>query len=140
MALTDLLKRAIDYAEKGFPVYKELSQVIQNESGLLKKSPDAERILLKEGKPPKTGERLVQTELAESLKKIALEGRDAFYDGEIGRALVQFSKKNEGVFTEKDLEDHRSTWVEPMETSYKGYRVCVVPPNSQGVARCSSTR
>jgi gamma-glutamyltranspeptidase/glutathione hydrolase len=83
---------------------------------------------------PKTGELLVQHDLAESLKRIAAEGRDAFYRGEIGQALVKCSAENEGLFAEKDLKDCRSTWVEPIETAYKGYRICVVPPNSQGIA------
>jgi gamma-glutamyltranspeptidase/glutathione hydrolase len=72
--------------------------------------------------------------LAESLKKIATGGRDAFYRGEIGRALIKSSRERDGLFAEKDLEDHRSTWVEPIETEYKGYRIHVIPPNSQGIA------
>jgi len=134
LPLADLLKKAIGYAEKGFPVYRELNQVIQTESALLKKSSDAERIFFKNDRPPEVGELLVQPELAESLKKIAQGGRDVFYKGPIGKALVKFSREQEGLFTEKDLEEHHSTWVEPAETNYKGYRVCVVPPNSQGVA------
>jgi gamma-glutamyltranspeptidase len=133
MDLDAVLQRAIDYAERGFPVYKELSLVIQNETPLLKSCPASARIFLKDGRPPKPGELLVQSDLAESLKKIAEGGKDAFYRGEIGRALVKCSQENEGLFAEKDLADHRSTWVEPIEAAYRGYRICVVPPNSQGV-------
>lgn len=134
MDLGTLLQRAIEYAEKGFPVYKELSLVIQNESPLLKSCPASARIFLKDGRPPKLGDLLVQHDLAQSLKKIAEGGRGAFYRGEIGQALVKCSRENGGLFTGKDLEDHRSTWVEPIETAYRGYRICVVPPNSQGIA------
>ncbi len=134
MPLDTLLQRAIEYAEKGFPVYKELSLVIQNEVPLLKSCPASAKIFLPNGKAPKTGELLVQRDLAESLKKIAEGGKDAFYRGEIGRSLLKCSRESGGLFTEKDLEDHRSTWVEPIETTYKGYRICVVPPNSQGIA------
>lgn len=134
MPLHTLLQRAIGYAEGGFPVYKELSDVITSESPLLKSCPASAEIFLPNGKAPKTGELLVQHDLAESLKKIATEGKDAFYRGEIGKALVKCSGENDGLFAEKDLEDHRSTWVEPIETTYKGYRICVVPPNSQGIA------
>ena len=134
MPLDTLLQRAIGYAEMGFPVYKELGDVIGSESPLLKSCPASAKIFLPSGRPPKPGELLVQHDLAESLKKIAKEGKAAFYRGEIGRALVKCSRENEGLFAEKDLEDHRSTWVEPIETVYKGYRICVVPPNSQGIA------
>jgi gamma-glutamyltranspeptidase len=134
MPLGTLLQRAIEYAERGFPVYKELSLVIHNESSLLKSCPASARIFLKDGRAPKPGELLVQHDLAESLKKIAEGGRDAFYRGEVGRALIKCSRESGGLFAEKDLEDHRSTWVEPVETTYKGYRICVIPPNSQGIA------
>jgi gamma-glutamyltranspeptidase len=134
MALKDLLSQAIHYAERGFPVYKELSQVIQNESALLKGCPDSARIFFKNGKAPKPGELLVQQDLAESLKKVAEGGWEAFYTGDIGRALIQFSHESGGLFTEKDLEGHRSSWVEPLETVYRGHRIFVVPPNSQGIA------
>ena len=134
MPLETLLQRAIEYAEGGFPVYRELSLVIENESSLLKRCPASERIFLTNGRPPKPGELLVQNDLAESLKKIAERGKDAFYRGEIGRQLVKFSRENDGLFTEEDLEDHCSTWVQPIETAYKGYRICEIPPNSQGIA------
>ena len=134
MPLDTLLQRAIEYAEGGFPVYRELSLVIENESSLLKRCPASERVFLANGRPPKPGELLVQNDLAESLKKIAEGGKDVFYQGEIGRQLVKFSRENDGLFTEEDLEDHCSTWVQPIETAYKGYRICEIPPNSQGIA------
>lgn len=134
MSLQPILQRAIDYAAKGFPVYKELSETIANSASLLKKSPDAEKIFLRNGRPPSPGELLVQPELAQSLQKIAQGGKEAFYGGGIGQAIVKFSEENSGLFTGKDLADHSSTWVQPIETSYKGYRIVVVPPNSQGIA------
>ena len=134
MALEILLQKAIEYAEGGFPVYKELSDVIKNESSLLKSCPASARIFLRNGRPPKPGELLVQRDLAESLKKIATGGKDAFYRGEIGRAFVKCSQEDNGLFAQKDLDDCRASWVEPIETTYKGYRICAIPPNSQGIA------
>jgi gamma-glutamyltranspeptidase len=134
MDLEMLLQKAIGYAEEGFPVYSELSQVIENSSALLQESPDAEKIFLPHGRPPDPGELLVQRDLGESLKKIARKGKEAFYRGEIGEVLVELSRANGGLFSLKDLEDHRSTWMEPIETTFEGCRICVVPPNSQGIA------
>lgn len=134
LPLEDLLQKAIFYAEKGFPVYKELSQVIAQESALLHKSPDAARIFFKNGRPPRVGELLVQPELAASFKKIARQGKKVFYEGEIAHAIVNFSREVGGLFSEEDLSKHKSTWVNPIETIYRGYRVLAIPPNSQGVA------
>ena len=133
-SLQEILQPAIEYADRGFPVYPELSEVIEQESKLLKTCPASEKVFFPNGRTPKTGERLLQKDLAESFRKIAERGRNAFYRGELGRALVAFSQKNGGVFTEKDLEDHASSWVEPLETAYRGYRLFVMPPNSQGMA------
>lgn len=133
-SLEELLQKAIFYAEKGFPVYKELSQVISQESELLHKSPDAARIFYKNGRAPQVGELLVQPELAASFKKIARDGKKVFYQGEIGEAIIKFSREVGGFLAEKDLMEHRATWVAPIETTYRGYRIFALPPNSQGVA------
>lgn len=133
-SLAELLQKAIFYAEKGFPVYKELSQVIAQEAELLNKSPDAWRIFFKNGQPPQPGEILAQPELAASFKKIACQGRKVFYEGEIAEALINFSREAGGLFSEKDFIEHKATWVNPIETTYRGYRVLAIPPNSQGVA------
>ena len=132
--LEHLLQRAIEYGEKGFPIYQELSQVIQEEMGLLRTCPASEKIFLKGGQVPKAGDLLIQKDLAESFREVARGGRDVFYKGKIGRALVSLSERNEGLFSEKDLLDHSSNWVEPLVTTYKGHEIYVMPPNSQGIA------
>lgn len=134
LPLSVLLERAGEYAAKGFPIYKELSQVIANSAPLLKKTPDGEKIFFKNGRPPEVGEILVQPELAESLAKVGKGGREIFYRGEIAKAILDFSRKNGGLFSERDFAETRSTWVQFLETTYKGYRICVLPPNSQGIA------
>src|SRR5262249_19623059 len=61
-------------------------------------------------------------------------GRDGFYKGRIAREIVTFSEKNGGLFTLKDFEDHTSTWVDPVGTTYRGYDVWELPPPGQGIA------
>ena len=63
---------------------------------------------------------------------IAARGREVFYEGEIAEALVAFSQDQGGLLAEKDLADHRALWVEPIHTSYRGYEVYEMPPNSSG--------
>ena len=61
-------------------------------------------------------------------------GRDAFYEGEIADKIVKFSDENGGLFTKQDFAEHRSNWVEPISTNYRGYDVYEIPPNGQGIA------
>lgn len=133
-AMADLLSKAISYAETGFPIYPELVQAIEKRAPILGKSPAAAKVFLRGGKPPKVGERLVQAELAESLRLLVSQSRNAFYRGQLGEALVRFSEKAGGLFSKKDLLDHTHTWAEPLKLNYKGLTVCTQPPNSQGIA------
>jgi len=68
------------------------------------------------------------------LNKIATGGRDAFYKGDIAKTIDAFMKKNGGFLSYKDLEDHTSTWIDPVSTTYRGYRVWELPPIGQGIA------
>lgn len=133
-SLADLLPKAVSYAEKGFPVYPELVQAIEKRAPLLAKSPAAAKVFLRDSNLPQVGQRLVQADLAESLRLLAAQGRDAFYRGRLGETLVRFSEKAGGLFGPKDLSDHASTWTEPLKLNYKGLTVCTLPPNSQGIA------
>src|SRR5262249_27984956 len=65
---------------------------------------------------------------------IAKQGRDAFYKGAIAKDIVAYSDKAGGVFALKDFEDHTSSWVDPVSTTYRGYEVWELPPNGQGIA------
>lgn len=134
LGLDRLLSRAIDLAENGFPVYKELSRFVEKESKLLKGSATAEKAFFSRGRAPLPGELFVQADLADSLKKIAREGRDVFYQGDIGEAFLDFSRPSGGLFTRQDLTDHTSTWQDPIQTEYRGFSLCTQPPNSQGIA------
>jgi gamma-glutamyltranspeptidase/glutathione hydrolase len=134
LGLDRLLSRAIDLAENGFPVYRELSWVIDKEAQLLKGSAPAEKVFFSRGRAPLPGELLVQADLAGSLKKIAQDGRDVFYRGDLGEAFLDLSTASGGLFTRQDLTDHTSTWQDPIRTDYRGISLCTQPPNSQGIA------
>ena len=72
--------------------------------------------------------------LATTLDQLARGGRDAFYRGPIGKAIAADMKRRNGLLTEADLAAHRSDWIEPVSTVYRGYQVLELPPNTQGVA------
>ena len=132
--LADLSTKAIAYAEKGFPLYPDLVRAIENRSQILAKSNSASRVFLRNGRSPGIGERLVQSDLGRSLRRVASQGRDAFYKGPLGEALCRFSEKSGGLFNERDLLDHSHTWVNPLKINYKEWEVFTQPPNSQGIA------
>jgi len=134
LGLDRLLARAIDYAEGGFPMYQELRVALEQRRDLLARSPAAAETFLPGGRIPEVGRRLVQPRLARSLRKLADQGPDAFYRGDLGRALVALSEASGGLFGPEDLAGHTVNWVEPLRTGYRGYEVCTQPPNSQGIA------
>ena len=72
--------------------------------------------------------------MARSLRLIAQGGRDAFYKGGIAKSIVETSRRHGGTLAEKDFAEFSSEWVDPISTTYRGWRVYEMPPNSQGLA------
>jgi gamma-glutamyltranspeptidase/glutathione hydrolase len=133
MKLADLLAPAIEYAENGFPVMEKTAADWESETAKLKKTSAAATTYLVDGRAPRAGEIFRQKNLARTLRTLARGGRDEFYKGEIARAIVDYCQKNGGFLTMEDFAVHRSEWVEPISTNYRGYTVYECPPNGQGV-------
>jgi len=132
--LAELLAPAIAYAEEGFPV----SEMVARDWGLVVgagflRQPDALRTFTREGEPPRLGEIFRLPALARSLRLIAEQGRDALYRGELAERIAAFSRAHDGLLDASDLAAHRSTWVEPLATEYRGHVLYELPPNSQGI-------
>ncbi len=134
MSLAEVLQPAIDYAENGFPVSPQISLAWQGSTEMLARHPDSARTYLNNGRAPVPGEIFRQPNLARTFRLIAEGGTDAFYRGEIAENIVKFSDENGGLFTIQDFKDHRSDWVEPISTNYRGYDIYEIPPNGQGIA------
>jgi gamma-glutamyltranspeptidase / glutathione hydrolase len=133
MKLPDLLEPAILYAEQGFPVAEKISEDWAPEVAKLKQSPAAAATYLVGGGAPPPGTIFVQKNLARTLRALARGGRDAFYRGEIARAIVDYCQKNGGFLALEDFAAHKSTWVEPISTTYRGHTLYELPPNNQGL-------
>jgi gamma-glutamyltranspeptidase/glutathione hydrolase len=133
MSLAQVLAPAIELAEHGFPVTEVIAHWWQVNRAKLQVNASAARTYLPAGRAPEPGEVFVQPDLADTFKKIAQEGPDVFYRGEIAEAIVACSQENGGLITMKDLNDHTSTWVTPISTNYRGYDVYECPPNGQGL-------
>ena len=129
-----LLAPTIRYAEEGFPVTELVAGLWSSYEQPLKNNPDAARTFLIDGRAPRLGELFRNPSLAQSLKEIASQGRDAFYKGDIARHVVECSQRNGGSLTASDLAEFSSEWVEPISTTYRGWTVYEIPPNGQGIA------
>jgi gamma-glutamyltranspeptidase len=134
LAMPSILEPAVGYARNGYPVGHILSFKIREATAELSQFPTSQSLYLPGGNPPCPGDVLRNPGLAASLEKISREGRDVFYRGEIGREIVRFCRQNGGLLEERDLEDTKSTWGEPVSTNYRGYTVYETAPNSQGLA------
>jgi gamma-glutamyltranspeptidase/glutathione hydrolase len=133
-SLAALLAPAIEAADRGFAVSKKIAlawKVIEND---LKKWPDSAATFLPNGRAPNAGEVFRNPRLAASLRRIADEGPDAFYRGRLAEAIVAFSHGCGGYFELRDFELHESEWIEPVSTTYRGWEVFQLPPNTQAIA------
>jgi gamma-glutamyltranspeptidase/glutathione hydrolase len=138
MKMDKILAPAISYAESGFPLTELIAWYIQRSVPGFQSTgyPNIEEtyILQNNGKLPSEGEIYKNPYLANTYKKIAQGGRDAFYKGEIAKTIAKFIKEQGGFLSENDLATHRSEWVEPVSVNYRGYDVWELPPNGQGIA------
>lgn len=132
--LAVLLQPAIELAENGFEVYQHLEAAILDQQATLLKSPEAREIFFRAGKPLKIGDRLVQKNLAKTLRKIAKDGANGFYKGEIARFIVEEQERNGGLISEEDLSRYEVKFRAPVMTDYKNklYQVYSMPPPSSG--------
>ncbi|MBV8881271.1 MAG: gamma-glutamyltransferase family protein [Planctomycetaceae bacterium] len=131
LPLSRLLAPAIRTAEEGFPVAAWTGHGWSGGRSLLKGP--GRRDLLKDGRAPREGETFRNPALARVLRAIGDGGKEAYYKGEIGRAVVAAVREEGGVLAAEDLAAHESTWVEPISTTYRGLRVWECPPNGQGI-------
>jgi len=131
--LAALLESALRYAEEGFPVSPLLARAIAAEEEIFRRQEAATRQFLPGGRPPRSGQLLRQPDLAASLRLIAEHGPEAFYRGPIAEAIVDVLRSAGGAMTLDDLAAHRSEWVEPLRSTYRGVEVIELPPNTQGV-------
>lgn len=129
-----ILKPAIDYAREGFPVTEVIAYYLARGTSLLKEYPNISDVFMPGGKAPVKGEIFRNPQLANTLDKIAKGGRNEFYRGSIARTIADFMKSQGGYLTYDDMARHRSEWIEPVSTSYRGYEVWELPPNGQGIA------
>jgi gamma-glutamyltranspeptidase/glutathione hydrolase len=130
----DLFAAAIYYAEHGYVVPEIIHDYWVEEEAKLQKTSESRRVFLPGGKAPEIGVKFSNPDLAKALQLIAKQGRDAFYKGEIAKAIVSTSASFGGTMQLDDLADFSAEWVEPISIDYRGWKVYELPPNGQGMA------
>ena len=132
----DLFQSAIRYAEDGYPVTEAIDEewAANGSVAKLKRNPESARTFLPGGEAPKVGDVFRDPSMARALRLIAEKGRDVFYKGEIAAAILKTSQNLGGTMTAEDLASFEPEWVEPISTTYRGWRVYELPPNGQGMA------
>ena len=134
LSMLELLQPAIDYAKEGFPVSETVAWLWNENSQSRTEFKGFMEVFMPEGRAPKKGEIFKNQALASTYMRIAENGRDEFYKGQIARDIDQFMKENNGYLSYSDLENHKSEWVDPVSTNYRGYEVYELPLNTQGIA------
>lgn len=131
MDLKRVLAPAVQIAENGYEVGELLHGMMKSNSQKLSKYPAAARIYLKDGLPYKVGDRLFLEDLARTYRLIAKDGPEAFYKGIIAEA-IENEMKGKGLITSEDLAAYKAVFRNPVEGSYRGYRIFSMGPASSG--------
>ena len=136
LKMADVLAPAIRAAEEGEPVPEVIASAWNRSISRFGDKPGFAEIFLPNGRAPQVGEIFKNPALADAYRLLATEGREAFYgaDGAITQAIVAFSEANGGYFATEDFTRHRSDWIDPVSTTYRGVEVFELPPNGQGIA------
>ncbi|MCT7986616.1 gamma-glutamyltransferase [Laspinema sp. A4] len=134
---TQVMAGAIALARDGFILQPGDINILNRSVEEFQHQPEVAAIFLKDGKTPyQVGDRLVQTDLANSLQLIADQGPDAFYTGPIAEKIVNASEQNGGILTLEDFSTYSVTESAPVECSYRGDRVISAPPPGGGTTLC----
>jgi gamma-glutamyltranspeptidase/glutathione hydrolase len=137
MTLKALIEPAIELAEDGFILEQGDVDMLAVATGDFKKFPASSEIFLNKGRPFVAGQRLVQRDLANTLRLIEKQGVDGFYRGKTATAIVEASRAGGGIIDREDLERYKTRELPPIECDYRGYHlISAPPPSSGGVAIC----
>ncbi len=130
---TELVQPAIALAE-GLVVHERLASSLQAYEERLRRFPATAAVFLPGGRAPRVGERLVQRDLAETLRRVAQDGKDGFYRGRTAELVEAEMRRGGGIMTREDLARYEARWRDPVVFEYRGHRVISMPPPSSGGA------
>ena len=132
--MRDILSPTINYAEDGFPVTELVSYYMKVASDNFQDYPNFKETYFIDDSTPEKGQVFKNPDLANTLRTIVKNGKKGFYEGEIAQTIANFVQDQGGFLSYDDLKKHKSEWIEPVFTNYRGYDVWELPPNGQGIA------
>jgi gamma-glutamyltranspeptidase/glutathione hydrolase len=132
MKRATLIAPAIKYAQEGFVLEQGDVDMFLTATEDFKKDAATAAIFLNKGQPFQSGQRIVQKDLARTLRLISEKGEDGFYKGPVGAAIVASSRAGKGILTQADLDQYKTRELKPVECNYRGYGVVSAPPPSSG--------
>ena len=132
--MRDILNPTIKYAENGFPLTELVSYYMDVASDNFKDYPNFKETYFIDDSTPKKGQVFKNPDLANTLRTIVKSGKKGFYEGEIAHRIANFVQDQGGFLSYDDLKNHKSEWIEPVSSNYRGFDVWELPPNGQGIA------
>lgn len=133
MKRAQLIAPSVQLADKGFVLEQGDVDLLLTATKDFAEDPATAAIFLnKSGQPYKAGDRLVQKDLARTLREVSTKGTDGFYKGWVAQAIADSSKAGKGIITMEDLAQYKTREMAPVECDYRGYRVVSAPPPSSG--------
>lgn len=128
MSLADVMQPAIRHAERGFAATPYLHECIADSAPAMRKDKAISAIYLPDGAPLNTGDRVVQSEYAETLAYISRHGEAALYHGPLGDILVDYMKAHGGFVGHEDLRSYKTVERSPIRADYRGWQILGPPP------------
>ncbi len=135
-----VMEPAIHLAENGYILNDQDAAVLKLGEESFKKEPNVKAIFLKNNRTYRASEKLLQKNLAATLKKIANQGPAAFYRGSIAKAIVAASRAHGGLITVNDLQNYQVVERPPLLCQYKNYQIATAPPPGSGVTICETLK
>lgn len=132
MSREEVMQPAIDLANEGFLITPKIGTAISDAYDLMQDYPELGDLYLEDNLPIEAGSIITNPDLAKTLEKIAEEGADGFYKGEVAEAIVASAEKYDGILTLEDLETYEVEVMEPVAGEYRGHEIISSPPPSSG--------
>lgn len=133
LPLQTVLQPAIDLARNGYELSWTQANDLNNHADTFDKFESSRNYFMKEsGEPFKEGDLFVQKDLAETLQRIADDGRKGFYTSKTAEMIVEEMQKNDGIINHKDLREYESVWRDPVVANFQDYELAIMPPPSSG--------
>ena len=127
-----VMQPAIDLAAKGFVLDRDLAGQFARRQKAFAQYPASAAVFSNAGELYESGDLFVQTDLANTLRRIQKVGRAGFYQGETADLLVAEMRRGGGLISHEDLLDYRSSWRQPIRGTYRGHEIVSMPPPSSG--------